>query len=40
MTRTILVADDHPLFRQALAMAAASVRPMPVLLNAHTFQRL
>jgi len=27
MTGTILIADDHPLFRQALAMAAASVRP-------------
>lgn len=27
MTGTILIADDHPLFRQALAMAAAAVRP-------------
>lgn len=27
MTGTILIADDHPLFRQALAMAAANVRP-------------
>jgi DNA-binding NarL/FixJ family response regulator len=27
MTGTILIADDHPLFRQALAMAAGSVRP-------------
>jgi DNA-binding NarL/FixJ family response regulator len=27
MTGTILIADDHPLFRQALAMAASSVRP-------------
>lgn len=25
MTRTILIADDHPLFRQALAMAAGNV---------------
>lgn len=24
---TILIADDHPLFRQAMAMAAANVRP-------------
>lgn len=27
MTGTILIADDHPLFRQALAMAASVVRP-------------
>lgn len=27
MTGTILIADDHPLFRNALAMAAAAVRP-------------
>jgi DNA-binding NarL/FixJ family response regulator len=27
MAGTILIADDHPLFRQALAMAAAQVRP-------------
>jgi DNA-binding NarL/FixJ family response regulator len=27
MSCAILIADDHPLFRQALAMAAASVRP-------------
>jgi DNA-binding NarL/FixJ family response regulator len=27
MTRTILIADDHPLFRQALSMAAANVMP-------------
>ena len=27
MSGTILIADDHPLFRQALAMAAAIVRP-------------
>lgn len=27
MTGTILIADDHPLFRQALAMAAANIRP-------------
>lgn len=27
MTGTILIADDHPLFRQALAMAAGNVRP-------------
>lgn len=27
MTGTILVADDHPLFRQALAMAAGQVAP-------------
>lgn len=27
MTGTILIADDHPLFRQALAMAAVAVRP-------------
>lgn len=27
MSGTILIADDHPLFRQALAMAAANVRP-------------
>lgn len=27
MTGTILIADDHPLFRQALAMAAGAVRP-------------
>lgn len=27
MTGTILIADDHPLFRQALAMAAAAVHP-------------
>ena len=27
MTGTILIADDHPLFRQALAMAAQTMRP-------------
>jgi DNA-binding NarL/FixJ family response regulator len=27
VTGTILIADDHPLFRQALAMAASTVRP-------------
>lgn len=27
MMGTILIADDHPLFRQALAMAASAVRP-------------
>lgn len=27
MNATILIADDHPLFRQALAMAAVNVRP-------------
>lgn len=27
MSGTILIADDHPLFRQALAMAAGNVRP-------------
>lgn len=27
MSATILIADDHPLFRQAMAMAAANVRP-------------
>lgn len=27
MTGTILIADDHPLFRQALTMAATAVRP-------------
>jgi DNA-binding NarL/FixJ family response regulator len=27
VTGTILIADDHPLFRQALAMAASAVRP-------------
>ncbi len=27
MTGSILIADDHPLFRQALAMAAGAVRP-------------
>lgn len=27
MSGTILIADDHPLFRQALAMAAAEVKP-------------
>ncbi len=27
MAGTILIADDHPLFRQALAMAAGAVRP-------------
>jgi DNA-binding NarL/FixJ family response regulator len=27
MSVTILIADDHPLFRQAMAMAAANVRP-------------
>lgn len=27
MTGTILIADDHPLFRQALSMAASMVRP-------------
>jgi DNA-binding NarL/FixJ family response regulator len=27
MSETILVADDHPLFRQALVMAAGQVRP-------------
>jgi DNA-binding NarL/FixJ family response regulator len=27
MAGTILIADDHPLFRQALAMAAGNVRP-------------
>ena len=27
MAGSILIADDHPLFRQALAMAAGAVRP-------------
>ena len=33
MSSSILIADDHPLFRQALAMAAGAVRPDAVLIE-------
>lgn len=36
MTGSILIADDHPLFRQALAMAAAQVRPSARLIETAT----
>ncbi len=36
MNETILIADDHPLFRQALAMAVASINPSARVLEAGT----
>ena len=36
MTETILIADDHPLFRQALALAVQRVRPDAAVLEAGT----
>ncbi|MCG2841393.1 response regulator transcription factor [Sandaracinobacter sp. RS1-74] len=39
MSRSILIADDHPLFRQAIAMAAAKVAPDARLLEAGTLAR-
>ena len=36
MSETILVADDHPLFRQALALAVASVAPKARVVEAGT----
>ncbi|MDE0947873.1 MAG: DNA-binding response regulator, partial [Sphingobium sp.] len=36
---TILVADDHPLFRQALVMAASNVAPDARILEAATLDR-
>jgi DNA-binding NarL/FixJ family response regulator len=36
MSGTILIADDHPLYRQALVMAAASVRPYAKLIECST----
>ncbi|MFA6122552.1 MAG: response regulator transcription factor [Sphingomonas sp.] len=36
MTETILIADDHPLFRQALALAVARVRPAAGIIEAGT----
>jgi DNA-binding NarL/FixJ family response regulator len=36
---TILIADDHPLFRQALAMAAANVRPGHHIIEAATLEQ-
>ena len=36
MTQTILIADDHPLFRQALALAVAKVLPQARIIEAGT----
>ena len=36
MSETILIADDHPLFRQALALAVARVRPAARIVEAGT----
>ncbi|MCJ2181395.1 response regulator transcription factor [Novosphingobium sp. 1949] len=36
MTRSILIADDHPLFRQALALAVGQVAPDATVLEAGT----
>ena len=36
MTQTILIADDHPLFRQALALAVAKVLPSARIVEAGT----
>lgn len=36
MTETILIADDHPLFRQALALAVMRVRPAARIVEAGT----
>ena len=36
MTQSILIADDHPLFRQALALAVARVRPQARIIEAGT----
>lgn len=36
MTDTILIADDHPLFRQAIALAVGRVRPEAVIVEAGT----
>ena len=36
MTDTILIADDHPLFRQAIALAVGRVRPDALIVEAGT----
>lgn len=36
MTATVLIADDHPLFRQALALAVGQVRPDARIIEAGT----
>ncbi|MCC6941505.1 MAG: response regulator transcription factor, partial [Novosphingobium sp.] len=36
MNETILIADDHPLFRQALAVAVASAAPSARIIEAGT----
>ena len=36
MSGTVLIADDHPLFRQALAMAVARVAPTARVVEAGT----
>jgi DNA-binding NarL/FixJ family response regulator len=36
VTETILIADDHPLFRQAMALAVARVRPQARVIEAGT----
>lgn len=36
MTETILIADDHPLFRQAIALAVGRVRPEAKIVEAGT----
>ena len=36
MSETILIADDHPLFRQAMAMAVGKVRPQARIVEAGT----
>lgn len=36
MSETILIADDHPLFRQAMAMAVGKVRPQARIIEAGT----
>ncbi len=38
MSQTILVADDHPLFRQAVVMAARAVCPDAIILEAGTLE--
>lgn len=39
MSQTILVADDHPLFRQAVVMAARAVCPDAEIIEAGTLER-
>ena len=36
MTETILIADDHPLFRQAMMLAVGKVRPQAAIVEAGT----